>query len=146
MKNKIVLWGKNETEEKILVAIELLEKENQVRIHEFPASAVSEDFYNTLMGDWKKGAEVAFPAEVKTTEKPLSVTDELLPETIRVDRTDVISRAKAEWHFVVLSSKLYELYSSELVDIKEKVDAMQDYSSAVWEEMKGFWSKVQQQV
>ena len=146
MKDKIVLWGKNEAEEKILVAIELVEKENMVRIHEFPGSAISEEFYNTMMGDWKKGVEVPFPAEVKSVNKPLSVTDDLLPETIRVDRTDVVSRAKAEWHFVVLSSKLYELYSSELTDIKEKVDKMTEYSSAVWEEMKGFWSKVQQQV
>ncbi len=146
MKDKIVLWGQNEKDEKILVAIELIEKENMVKIHQFPAAAVTEEFHKTLMGDWKKGVEVPFPEEVVTLDRPLSVTDGLLPESIRVDRTDLISRAKAEWHFVVLSSKLYELYSSELSDIKEKVDNMQEYSGAVWEEMKGFWSKVQQQV
>ncbi len=146
MKDKIVLWGKNEKDEKILVALELLDKENKVRIHEFPEASTSEEFYKKMMGDWKNGVEVEFPAEVQTTDRPLSVTDDLLPETIRVDRTDVVSRAKAEWHFIVLSSKLYELYSSELADIKEKVGKMDQYSSAVWEEMKGFWSKVQQQV
>ncbi len=146
MKDKIVLWGKNEADEKILLAIELIEKENNVRIHQFPASAVTEEFHKQLMGSWKNGEEVPFPAEVKSIDRPLSVTDDLLPETILVDRTDVISRAKAEWHFVVLSSKLYELYSSELADIKEKVSKMDSYSAAIWEEMKGFWSKVQQQV
>ncbi len=146
MKNKIVLWGKNEQEEKILLAIELIDKENMVKIHQFPAAVVTEEFNKQLMTSWKNGEEVPFPAEVVTLDRPLSVTDDLLPETILVDRTDVISRAKAEWHFVVLSSKLYELYSSELADIKEKVTKMDEYKSSVWEEMKGFWTKVQQQV
>jgi len=146
MKNKIVLWGKNEKEEKILLAIELMDKENMVRIHQFPAATVSEEFNKQLMSKWKNGEELAFPNEVVTIDRPLSVTDDLLPENILVDRTDVVSRAKAEWHFVVLSSKLYELYSSELADIKEKVEKMDEYRASVWEEMKGFWTKVQQQV
>lgn len=146
MKNKIVIWGTDENEKKQLLAIELVETENMVNIYQFPEAIVTEAFQNSLMNDWKNGEEVEFVEGYATLTRPLSVTDDLLPETLKVDRADVITRAKAEWHFVVLSNKLYELYHSELADIKEKVDRMESYSSAVWEEMKGFWDKVQSQV
>lgn len=146
MKNKIVIWATDENEKKQLLAIELIEAENMVNIYQFPEETVTEAFQNSLMNEWKSGQEVEFVEGYSTLTRPLSVTDDLLPETLRVDRVDVITRAKAEWHFVVLSNKLYELYHSELADIKEKVDRMESYSSAVWEEMKGFWNKVQTQV
>lgn len=146
MKSKIVVWGHNAADEKILVAIELLEKENTVKIHSFVEQVVSEEFYNSLRNDWKNGKDVEFVAEHKTIERTLSVTEDLLPEDIKVERTDLINRAKAEWHFIVLSSKLYELYSSELSDIKDKVEQVEEFSSSIWEEMKGFWNKVQEQV
>lgn len=145
MKKKIVVWGNDENDKKILVALELLAKENQVNIYTFNESIATEAFYNTMMDDWRTGKEVEFPEGFVKVEKPLSMTDELLPETIKVQRTDVITRAKAEWHFVVLSAKLYDLYTSELEDFKERVSKMVDFESGVFEELKSFWSKVADQ-
>ena len=146
MKNKIVIWAKDEKDQKYLLAIQLNEKENQVDIYKFPESIVSEEFHKLLMNQWKSNEEVTFIEGYETLSRPLSMTEDLLPETLLVDRPDIITRAKAEWHFVVLSSKLYELYHSELADISEKVDRLESYSAPIWEEMKGFWGKVQDQV
>ncbi len=146
MKNKIVIWAKDEKDQKQLLAIQLNEKENQIEIYKFPESIVTEDFYKQLMNQWKNDEEVPFVEGYETITRPLSMTEDLLPENLLVDRPDIITRAKAEWHFVVLSSKLYELYHSELADISEKVDRLEAYSAPIWEEMKGFWSKVQTQV
>ena len=146
MKDKIVIWARNEEDKKLLLAIQLNEKEDLVNIYAFPEAVVTEDFHSALMNKWKKGEEVPFVEGYETIIRPLSVTDDLLPETLKVERPDIITRAKAEWHFVVLSAKLYELYSSELSDIKDKVERMEEYSSSMWEEMKGFWNKVQGQV
>lgn len=146
MKNKIVIWAKDEKDQKYLLAIQLNEKENQIDIYKFPETIVTEDFYKQLMNQWKSNEDVPFIDGYETITRPLSMTDDLLPENLLVDRPDIITRAKAEWHFVVLSSKLYELYHSELADIKEKVDRLDNYSAPIWEEMKGFWSKVQGQV
>jgi len=146
MKNKIVIWAKDEADQKLLLGIELNEKDNTVNIYKFPEAIVTEDFYKQLMSTWKNGTDLPFPEGYSTLTRPLSVTDDLLPVELKVDRPDIITRAKAEWHFVVLSSKLYELYQSELADISEKVDRLEQYSAPIWEEMKGFWSKVQGQV
>ncbi|MBT8229578.1 MAG: hypothetical protein KJO50_04910 [Bacteroidia bacterium] len=146
MKRKIVLWGHDENDKKILIALELVAKENKVNIYTFEEQLATELFYNLMMDDWRLGKEVNFPEGFKTVERPLSATEDLLPENIKVHRTDLISRAKAEWHFAVLSSKLYELYGTELEDLKEKINALKEYDNKAWDEMKAFWSKVQKQI
>lgn len=146
MKTKLVLWGENASDEKILVALELVEKDNKVLLHTFPQAIATEEFYQSLTKEWRDGAEVTFPEGHTTQERVLSVSESLLPEDIKVERTDVISRAQVEWHFVVLSSKLYEMYKEELDDYKEKVSELSEFSEGVWNDMKEFWSKVQKQV
>jgi len=97
------------------------------------------------MERWRSGSEIVFPEGHTTLERPLSITEDILPEEIKVDRTDLIIRAKTEWQFVILSSKLFSMYKSELEDITDKVKSLSGFESGVWEELKGFWTKVQQQ-
>ena len=146
MKTKIVLWGSNEKDEKILLGIELVEKDNNVLIYVFPEAIAKEDFYNQLLNDWRSNNPVVFPDGHEVIKRPLSITDSLLPDEIKVTRTDVVNRAKAEWHFVVLSSKLYQLYKSEIADFKDKIEKSESFDKNLWEELKAFWKKVQEQV
>ena len=146
MKTKIVLWGANEADEKLLIGLELVDKENKVLIHKIPEAAATEEVYKMMMDSWREGKEITWPAEKEEIIRELSVAEGLLPNDIKVERTDVISRAKAEWHFVVLSSKLYHMYNGEVDDFKDKVDQLKDFDSALWEELKSFWTKVQNQV
>jgi len=146
MRRKLVLWGTNEKDEKILVALELLEKDNVVNIYTFPEAVATESFYKEISEQWKDDKEIEFPEGFTKLEQKLSVADSLLPDEIRVERPDLITRAQAEWQFVVLSSKLYGLYKSEVEEFKEKVDALTYYDNKIWEELKTFWGKVQNQV
>jgi hypothetical protein len=146
MRRKLVLWGSNEKEEKLLVALELLEKENVVNIYTFPENIATETLYKDLSEKWKDDTEVEFPAGFAKIERKLSVSDSILPDEIRVERPELITRAQAEWHFVVLSSKLYGLYKSELEELKDKIEKLGDYDNGVWEELRTFWNKVQGQV
>lgn len=146
MRRKIVLWGSNEKDEKILVALELLEQENLVNIYTFPENVATEDFYKEMTEKWRDDAEVEFPSSYHKIERKLSVTDSLLPDNIKVERTDVVTRAQAEWHFVVLSTKLHGMYKAELEELKEKVDSLSEFDNQIWEELKSFWNKVQNQV
>lgn len=146
MKTKIVLWGANEKDEKVLLGIELVELENSVKIYVFPESEAKENFYNQMLNEWREGKPVQFPENHQVLERPLSVTEDLLPETIKVSRTDVINRAKTEWHFVVLSAKLYQLYKTEITEFRDKISQLISFDKDIWEELKTFWSKVQQQV
>jgi len=146
MKRKIVLWGTNEKDEKILVALHLLDQEGKVNLYTFNENIATEDFYNQMLNQWREGVEVAFLEGYTLMERPLTVSDSILPEEIKVDRPDIISRAQTEWHFVVLSSKLYQMYKSELEDLSETIDQLKEYDNKVWNEMRTFWSKVQEQV
>ncbi|MFK7933520.1 MAG: helix-hairpin-helix domain-containing protein [Saprospiraceae bacterium] len=146
MKTKLVLWGSNEKDEKVLIALELLPQSNKVNLYTFPEAVATEEFGQKMLKEWRNNAEVVFPEGYTKEERELSVTSSLLPETLKVERTDVIQRAQTEWHFIVLSAKLNQVYQTELESLKEKVGSLNKYDSGVWEELKGFWNKVQEQV
>lgn len=147
MKNKIVVWGTNAADEKILIGLELLVKQNKVLLHTFPATAITDAFEKDMMDNWRtdKG-EVSFPEGHQQVERELSITDNLLPDEIKTERTDIIQRAQTEWHFVVLSSKLSDAYRSELRELEERIAGLKEYNKEVWENLKGFWGKVQTQL
>lgn len=146
MKTKIVLWGKTEKDEKVLVAIELIENENIVRTITIDEKDATEVFYNLMLNEWREGKDLEFPPSAKKFDKLLTVSEDILPDGLSVERPDLIIRAKTEWHFVVLSKKLYDMYSSELEDIKEKLKGLSEYDNIIWEDLKGFWDKVQVQI
>jgi chromosome segregation ATPase len=146
MKTKLVVWGTNAQEEKVLIALELLTESSEVNIHLFQESTVTEAFYKLMMEEWRDDKAVEFPAGYQTEQKQLSITDRLLPEGISAERDDLIVRAQTEWHFIVLSDKLNQAYKSELEELRDRIEKLNAYDAGVWEELKGFWSKVQTQL
>ncbi len=146
MKTKLVLWGTNEKEEKVLIALELRPSDTKVNLYTFPESLATEEFGKKMFDEWRNGQAVLFPEGYQTMERELSLTEPLLPDTLKVERGDVIQRAQTEWQFVVLSEKLNQVYKAELAELKEKIEQLTSYDSKTWEALKTFWSKVQGQV
>lgn len=146
MKNKIVVWGTNAAEEKVLIALELQSKASKVMLYTFPEAIATTEFVNKMMNEWREGKTVEFPEGHIAIERELSVTESLLPDDLKVsERGEIIQRAQTEWHFAVLSSKLHEAYQQELAEFKEKVEQLSAYDNKLWESLKGFWDKVQNQ-
>ena len=145
MKTRLVLWGTDAHEEKILIAVELLEDQNQVKVLTFPELTATQEFYTKMMNIWREGTNIPLPEGHTEIIRELSITDSLLPDDIKTLRSDILNRAKTEWHFVVLSAKLYSAYNDEIEDIKERIEKLTDFDGGLWEEMKGFWNKVQKQ-
>jgi hypothetical protein len=145
MKTKIVLWG-TDADGRVLIALELRPDANKVDIFTFPSAIVTDDFTTQMMDKWRNGEEVPFVEGYKHIECELAVADSILPIDLKAERPDIISRAQTEWHFIVLSSKLNQAYRSELDDYKDKVEKMTAYDGSVWDTLKGFWDKVQEQV
>ncbi|HHM21340.1 MAG TPA: hypothetical protein ENJ20_04885, partial [Bacteroidetes bacterium] len=146
MKSKLVLWGSNEQDEKLIVAVALKTDENKVDIWTFPEPLATEDFYRKMMEEWRDGDGLEFPQPHQHIERELTISDNLLPVEIKVERGDVVQRAQTEWHFLVLSNKLNQAYQSQLEDLKEKVESLSKYDPEIWNNLKEFWSKVQEQV
>ncbi len=146
MKNKLVIWGKNAENEKILIALELQAEANTVMLHTFPESVTDEAFVQAMMNEWRDNkSEVSFPEGTQSVERELSVTDGLLPDEIKADRPDLVQRAQTEWHFAVLSAKLHAAYQQELAEFKEKVEALSTYDNKIFTNLRAFWDKVQNQ-
>ena len=80
MKTRIVMWGSNEKDEKILIAISLRAEDNVVDIYTFPFESTSEEFYNLMLNEWRESHEVPFPEGYTLITRPLTASDTLLPE------------------------------------------------------------------
>ena len=146
MKTNLVVWGTNANDEKVLILMELMADDNKVVIKTIPENLVSDELEKKLMDEWRTGSAVELPEGITTIENELSVADNILPEDLKTDRTDVIHRAQTQWHFIVLSSKLNKLYQNELEDFYEKINKLKEYSQETWVDLKNFWQKVQEQV
>ena len=147
MKTKLVLWGTNAQDERVLIAMQLRAADNKVEIWTFPEAIASPDFAQQMLNEWRNSAEPnAFPEGATHIERELTVAESILPDDLKVERGDLVQRAQSEWHFIVLSTKLHESYKSELAEIQDKIAQMVDYSSDAWDSLKGFWNKVQEQV
>lgn len=150
MKTKLVLWGQKGTEEsaeKVLIAIELNADDNCVESWIFETEAANETFADQLMNNWRKGEAVAFPETHQYSKKELSASGSLLPEDISAkDKEDLMKRTQTEWLFVVLSTKLFKTYESELDELQERVEKLPKYNKEMWEELKTFQTKIQTQV
>ena len=145
MKSKLVLWGANAQDEKLMIAISLRVEDNKVDIYTFAESVATEDFYQKMMKEWRDGTDFEMP-EHTHIERELSVTESLLPDDLKVERTDVVQRAQTEWHFLVLSAKLNQSYADRLEELKALVAKLEKYDQGVWDSLKEFWGKVQEQV
>jgi len=145
MKNRIVFWGKNENSEKLLLALELLAEEGKVNVISFPEALVSEEFNQTLTKDWRDGKTVDFPEGFTSTFVELTVTGSILPAGITAEKMDLVTRAQAEWNFSILSSRLFRSYQSELNEFKDKVERALNFDKNMWDELKSFWDRVQEQ-
>ncbi|MCB0655686.1 MAG: hypothetical protein KDC57_06085 [Saprospiraceae bacterium] len=146
MRTKIVLWGNDENQEKILIGVQLLVDEVKVKVFTFPFELATEEFTNAMMKEWRNDKEVVFPEGYQEFTRELSLSESLLPEGITVEREDVVQRAQTEWQFIVLSQRLKHSFDNELEDFKERVKSATDFEHPLWEDLKGFWNKVQDQV
>ncbi|MFN9687331.1 MAG: hypothetical protein ACK57X_00470, partial [Bacteroidota bacterium] len=145
MKNRIVFWGKNENSEKLLLALELLAEEGKVNVISFPEALVSEEFNQALTKDWRDGKTVDFPEGFTSSLVELTVTGSILPAGITAEKMDLVTRAQAEWNFSILSSRLFRSYQSELNEFKDKVERALNFDKNMWDELKSFWDRVQEQ-
>ncbi len=146
MKTKLVFWGANEKEERVLIGMQLRADDNAVDIYVFPETLATEEFTKSMLGDWRNGKTVEFPEGHQHIARELTIAESILPDNLKVERSDIVQRAQTEWHFVVLSTKLNDAYQTELTDLKEKIEQLSSYDSATWNSLKTFWSKVQSQV
>lgn len=144
MKTRITSWCKNANNEKFLLALELIPESNMVKCMQFKDEDITDSLLEELNSKWKNHEEIELPQhELKETELKV---DTIIPEGLTPERESDISVKVNEWNFIVLSSKLYQSYKSELDELKDRIDRTSQFDKGIWENLKNFWSKVQEQL
>lgn len=142
----MVIWGNNAKDEKVLLAISLNADDNKVDIWSIPETEITEEFYNAMMSQWRDGHDFKFPSTAAHHINELTMAESILPDDLKVERSDVIQRAQMEWHFVILSTKLYKNFKNELEDLGDKIKRLEVYDQKLWDELKELWANVQQHI
>ncbi|MBK7693528.1 MAG: hypothetical protein IPI30_04165 [Saprospiraceae bacterium] len=138
--------GNNAEDQKVLLAVALQAEENKIDIWAIPEKSCSEDYYNLVMTQWREGKDLNFPEGTVHRTTELTMSDSILPEDLKVERGDMIQRAQMEWHFVVLSSKLYRNFKNDLEELSDKIKRLEVYDQNLWDDLKELWSNVQKHI
>ena len=146
MKKRIICWGKDKEGKKHFFAFGLNAKENRVDGHIISADILTQEFENLLANQWREGGEVVFPEDAQNFSCPLTVTETVVPEGYEVDNPSLLKRSQTEWNFMVMSQKLADLYHQEVEDFKDKIETLTTFETPVWESLKTFWGKVNEQI
>jgi hypothetical protein len=149
MKNKLVLRvsiGNDDATRHALLAYEMRPAQNRYEWWMFLEDDVDAEFIQKLNDEWRNGKPLEFPAAHRNETHELTASGDLLPADCKTDRTDLVARAKTEWMFSVLSSKLFASYQTEVGALKERCDQLNAYSKEMWEELRVFWDRVQEQL
>ena len=135
MKDRIVIWGQDERDEDILIAIRLLQDSDIIKIWTFPKKETKTEFVDQLFQEWKEGAEDLFPQPHQLIERGIS-EESMLPESIKTPKTDVIKIAEQEWRVRVLSFRLYQHIKQQIEQLNTRASNLSIFSKDVWAEAK----------
>ena len=124
MKTRITTWCKNTENERFLIALELFAETNMVKSLIFKEEDVTDEFWENIKSKWKNNEEIEMPAH-QTAEKELSLSNPLTPEGFTAEKESDVSVKQNEWNFIVLSSKLFQSYKSELEELKDRVERVE---------------------
>jgi chromosome segregation ATPase len=142
VKNKFATRALNSNDEPILVTMELNLHSMDVTIKSFGIGITSEAEIDSLIIKWMSGDEITFPEDM--IEEKRAFTDEsLLPDSIKVDgKSGAIRQLQNEWSYLLLNTKLFEQFNTELDMIKQKAGEIKGYSHELFDQSKAFWDKI----
>ena len=141
MRDRIVLWGADKDEKKILISIQLQEQMNQVHINIIPESAVNTELEKKIRKEWIEGQDDILPKEARLIERSLN-EEHLLPEDIKTIQTELIRKTEKEWQVYVLTNRLFLATKIEFEALKSEVERLDEYDNAVWNKAKDFSNKI----
>ncbi|MFY7861441.1 MAG: hypothetical protein ACOVP5_04375, partial [Chitinophagales bacterium] len=91
---------------------------------------------------WMSGNEITFP-DAMVEEKRAFTDESLLPDSIKVDgKSGAIRQLQNEWSYLLLNTKLFEQFNTELDMIKQKAGEIKGYSHELFDQSKEFWEKI----
>jgi hypothetical protein len=141
MNTRIVLWGEIGTDRKALVAIHLEEATAKIHIYAFPKEQVTKELQDALFVEWKNGGDFEFPETAIHWEVDAN-SDTILPETVKVERPEVVLQSQHKWSKKLMSSRINQLLADEIKFLEEKASAIGEYDQALWDKAKAQWEKI----
>jgi chromosome segregation ATPase len=141
-KNRFATKALNKNDEPILTTLELNVNSMNIEIKTFLLGALTDHDSENFIRKFVAEEELTFP-ESTVVENRSFTEESLLPDHIKVDgKSGAIRQLQNEWSYLLLNTKLFEQFNTELDEIKLKAAELKNFSSDLFEETKSFWEKV----
>lgn len=140
MQQHLVLWGDIGTDRKALLAIYLDEEQHRVHVYAFPREIADKELQDQLFL-WKNGGDFIFPEDALHWELDAN-GESLLPEDVRVDKPEFITRAQEQWTKKLMGTRFYKVFHEEVNLLKQKMETTKEYQQSLWDEAKVQWDKI----
>lgn len=141
MNTRLVLWGEIGTDRKALITIHLEEEAAKIILHAFPKEEVTKEIQDALFVEWKNGGDYTFPENTLRWEVDAN-SDSILPEDIKVDRTEQVLQSQHKWGKKLMSTKINQLLTDEVKLLQEKASVVAEYDQTIWDKAKTQWEKI----
>jgi chromosome segregation ATPase len=141
-KNRFATKALNKNDEPIIATLELNVNSMNIEIKTFPIGTLTENNSDDFIRKFIAEEEIIFP-ESTLVENRSFTEESLLPDHIKVDgKSGAIRQLQNEWSYLLLNTKLFEQFNTELDEIKLKASELKNFSSDLFDEAKSFWEKV----
>ena len=141
MNTRLVINGYDEDDKKVVIAIELIAEEQQVRLCFSPLDVLQDDVVTEIKKKWAEGSDFNFGNEFTILNRS-TMSESLLPDELKVEETGKLRMRQNEWAYLIAMQKLWEAFEVEFKGITEKVDKLEEYDQEIYDELKSFWERV----
>lgn len=135
MRKRFLLEGE-QNEQPIFIAVEFKDEIVSVFLHLFSKADVE---LKTLQAWVKTGNKL--PKAIETLERTIQ-DENLLPEDIKVEQVGKVRDIEIAWSDNLMQTRLLQGFDGELLLLKDKVAALDDYSQEVFDACSDFWERV----
>ena len=91
LQERIVVWGTNDVDEKVLVGINFSKENFEVKVYLIPGKNLKTPVQDSIINNWSAGEDVELPKNTKVIPRPLS-EETLLPDEIKVKETFIYNQ------------------------------------------------------
>lgn len=142
MQKRFVTTGNINEAQKVVLAYELDDTAFKINLYIADDKLLSHEQKEFLQKEWAdEEKEFTFPEGTEVINPDIN-SDSILPDHVKTNHTGLIRQRQNDWAVHLLTNKLWQVYLTELENLKQKAAELSSYDKELFNDTKSFWERV----